>query len=90
MKPDPKRYYVYILRCVDGSLYAGYARDPVDRVRVHNTGKGSKYVRSRLPAELVWQQGPLTKAKAMSLEQILKRLSHLLKKELVDSGGALQ
>src|SRR4029453_6038586 len=42
-------YFVYIVRCVDGSLYTGFTRDTDDRVAVHNAGKGAKYTASRLP-----------------------------------------
>ena len=49
-------YFVYMLRCRDGSLYTGSTVDVARRVAVHNSGKGAKYTRSRLPVELVWQE----------------------------------
>ena len=49
-------YYVYLLRCRDGTLYTGYTDDPERRLRVHNAGKGAKYTRSWLPVELVYQE----------------------------------
>src|SRR5690606_41790263 len=49
-------HFVYILRCADGTLYTGYARSPEGRCAVHNSGKGAKYTRSRLPVLLVYQQ----------------------------------
>ena len=42
-------HYVYVVRCADGSLYTGYARDPVARAAVHNRGKGAHYTASRRP-----------------------------------------
>jgi peptidyl-prolyl cis-trans isomerase B (cyclophilin B) len=45
-------YIVYVLACSDGSLYAGWTRDLAARVAAHLDGKGSRYVRSRLPARL--------------------------------------
>ena len=42
-------YYVYMLRCGDGSLYTGSTGDVSRRVKVHQSGKGAKYTRSRLP-----------------------------------------
>ena len=41
-----------MVRCADGTLYTGFARDPHERVEVHNDGKGAKYTRSRLPVAL--------------------------------------
>ena len=46
-------FYVYLLRCADGTLYTGYTDDPVRRTKVHNAGKGAKYTRGRLRVELV-------------------------------------
>ena len=51
------KYYVYLLRCSDGSLYTGYTDDVERRLAVHQSGKGAKYTRSRLPVELVyWEE----------------------------------
>lgn len=47
-------YYVYLLRCGDGTLYTGYTNDLKRRLAVHNAGKGAKYTRSRLPVDLVY------------------------------------
>ena len=46
-------HFVYILRCGDNSLYTGYTNDVTERVKAHNSGKGAKYTRSRLPVSLV-------------------------------------
>jgi len=46
--------FVYLLRCRDGSLYAGAAVDLERRLAEHRAGRASRYTRSRLPAELVW------------------------------------
>ena len=43
--------YVYLLRCADGTLYCGWTTDLAARVKTHNSGKGAKYTRSRLPVE---------------------------------------
>jgi hypothetical protein len=47
-------FFVYMVRCADGTLYTGFARDPNARVQAHNSGKGSKYTRSRLRVSLVY------------------------------------
>ena len=49
------RHFVYIVKCNDGSLYTGYAKD-VARVAKHNDGKGAKYTKIRRPVELVYQE----------------------------------
>ena len=77
-------YYVYLLRCRDGSLYAGYTDDPERRVKVHNSGKGSKYTRSRLPVELVYREEHPDKSSALRRECQLKRLSRAEKLKLIE------
>ena len=47
-------YYVYLLRCADGTLYTGFTNDLARRLAAHNAGKGAKYTRSRLPVDLVY------------------------------------
>ena len=47
-------HFVYIVRCEDGSLYTGYTTDVKERLITHNSGKGAKYTRSRLPVSLVY------------------------------------
>lgn len=47
-------WFVYMVRCGDGSLYTGIAIDVAKRVALHNAGKGAKYTRARLPVALVW------------------------------------
>jgi len=64
------------VRCADGSYYCGYARDPVARVRAHNSGKGSKILRGKLPVRLAYVRRFAGKGEALSLEAALKRRSH--------------
>ena len=49
-------HFVYIVRCRDGTLYTGYARDPKARVKMHNTGRGAKYTSGRRPVRLVYAE----------------------------------
>ena len=49
-------YLVYILRCGDGTLYTGCTNDLPRRLQAHQSGRGAKYTRSRLPVELVYQE----------------------------------
>lgn len=48
--------FVYILRCSDGSLYTGIAKDLAARLRRHQAGRASRYTRARLPVTLVWRR----------------------------------
>lgn len=68
-------HYLYVVECVDGSLYTGYAVDVPARVAAHNTGKGAKYTRARRPVKLLAQARFDSKSRAMSAEYHFKRLS---------------
>lgn len=76
----------YILRCADGSLYCGVARNAVERCLVHNAGRGSKCVRGRLPAVLVWTKAGLSKSEALRWERRIKRLPKAKKEALAARG----
>ena len=67
-------FYVYILRCSDGSLYTGYTNDMKKRLKLHNEGKASKYTRSRLPVHVMAQWPFTNKSDALKYEIILKSL----------------
>ena len=71
-----KTWEVYMLRCADGSLYTGIARDVERRAEVHNSGKGAKYTRSRLPAVLVYREPCADYPSALRREAAVKRLTH--------------
>jgi putative endonuclease len=68
-------YHIYILKCSDGSLYTGFAKDLGKRLEVHRKGLGSKYVRARLPFELVYTEEFEDKIKAYQREYEIKRWS---------------
>ena len=78
--------YAYLLRCADGSLYAGWTNDLPRRLAAHNAGKGSKYARSRRPVELVYAEGFATEHEARSRECQLKRMSRAQKQALLSAG----
>ncbi len=76
-------HFVYILRCGDDSLYTGYTNDIEKRLSVHNSGKGAKYTRSRLPVELVYYKRVDSKSIGLKLEARIKKLSKSKKEALV-------
>ena len=65
--------YMYVVECSDGSYYTGYTMDVKKRLAVHNSGKGAKYTRARLPVKLIYVEGFASKEEAMSAEALLKR-----------------
>jgi putative endonuclease len=88
LKPAP--WYVYLLRCRDGSLYCGITTDIPRRVLQHNSGKGAKYVvPARRPVECVWKRRAADHSQALSLEYGLKRIGAPLKAALVDRQAKL-
>lgn len=76
--------YTYMVRCGDGSLYTGWTYDLEKRVAAHNSGKGAKYTKSRLPVELVYHERFTTKEEAMSREYAIKRLTRSEKLKLIE------
>ena len=76
-------HHVYIVRCADGTLYTGYARDPVARAARHNRGRGAKYTAGRLPVVLVYTKRCRSKSAALRHEYRLKQLSRADKEGLL-------
>lgn len=65
-------YYIYILLCRDNSLYTGFTTNLEQRLKDHNEGKGSKYVRSKLPVRLVYSEEYSSKSEALKREWQIK------------------
>lgn len=80
-------YYVYIVRCCDGTLYTGSTNDVPARLRKHNEGKGAKYTRGRTPVELVYQEELDSKGEALKREYVLKKYTRKQKEKLIASGA---
>ena len=76
-------HYVYIVRCADGSLYTGYARDPSSREAVHNLGRGARYTAGRRPVRLVYSEAFASAGEALTREHQVKRLSRVKKEALI-------
>jgi putative endonuclease len=78
------KYFIYILKCADGTYYTGSTNDIEKRVRAHNTAKtGAKYTKSRRPVQLMYQESFETKNEALKRENHIKQLKKIQKEELI-------
>jgi putative endonuclease len=67
-------WFVYILRCADGTLYTGITNDIGRRCRQHNAGNASRYTRCRLPTRLVYREAAADRGQALRREAAIKAL----------------
>jgi predicted GIY-YIG superfamily endonuclease len=79
------RWFVYVLRCGDGSLYTGITNDVARRVAAHNAGKGGKYTRSHLPVRVVKVEECDGRGEATRREAEIKRWSRQEKERFVNN-----
>ena len=77
-------FFVYILKCSDGSYYTGYTNDLEARLIKHNSGRGSKCTRARIPVNLVWAKKYRYFKLAVSMERQIKFLTRKQKELIVD------
>jgi predicted GIY-YIG superfamily endonuclease len=77
-----RRFWVYIIRCSDGTLYTGSTADVSRRLAQHNSGLGSRYTRSRLPVSLTYREEVGNRGKALKRESEIKKLSRSAKLRL--------
>src|ERR1700736_6142376 len=68
------RWFVYLARCADETLYVGIARDVAARIAAHDAGRGARYTRGRGPLEVLVTRRCESKGDALRLELALKRL----------------
>ena len=68
-------WFIYILRCADETLYTGITNKLSERIKKHNSGKGAKYTRSRLPVKIAYQEEVGEKGKALQREYAIKQLT---------------
>jgi len=80
-------WFVYILRCADGSLYTGITKNVDRRLEQHNAGTASRYTRSRLPVTLEYLQEQPSQSAALKREIAIKALSRKAKEALILSGN---
>ena len=80
-------WYVYVIRCSDKSLYTGITNDLNKRLKAHNSRKGGKYTRSRLPVKLLYKEIYKTKSEALKREIQIKNFSRKEKLELLNKSA---
>jgi putative endonuclease len=78
-----KAWTVYLLECRGGELYCGCTTNLDRRFKQHQTGKGSRYVRSRLPVILIAQKGGMGHGEALRLEYAIKQLPKSQKRSIL-------
>ncbi len=81
-------HYVYILCCADNTLYTGWTTNLEKRLKTHNSKKGAKYTRSRLPVKLVYHEEFPDKAQALHREAEIKKLSRTQKLKIINGCSA--
>jgi predicted GIY-YIG superfamily endonuclease len=78
-----QQWYVYMVRCADGSLYTGIATDVERRVAEHNAGQGARYTRGRGPVTLVYREQVKDRPAALRREYAIKQLRATRKRALI-------
>ncbi len=76
-------FFVYILRCSDGTYYVGHTETLTERLQSHRTARGARYTASRLPVDMVFSEPFPTRVAAMERESQLKRWSRAKKEALI-------
>lgn len=79
--------YTYILKCSDNTFYTGWTNNLKKRVEKHNSGKGAKYTKIRLPVSLIYYEIFDTKQEAMKREYEIKKMTRKQKEQLIKISG---
>lgn len=75
VKPSGSAWFVYIVRCADGSLYTGITKEVKRRCQQHNAGTASRYTRGRRPVKLVYQEVRPNQSSALKREAAIKAMT---------------
>lgn len=76
-------WFVYIVRCADGSLYTGITKDVKRRHQQHNAGTASRYTRSRRPVKFVYHEAHPSQSSALKREAAIKTMTRREKLAMV-------
>src|SRR4051794_13600347 len=82
-KPPVSGWFVYIVRCGDGSLYTGITTDMNRRCKQHNAGTASRYTRSRRPVRLVYHEVRRNRSSALKREVSIKAMNRVEKLSMI-------
>ena len=83
MKSREGEFFVYIVQCRDGTFYTGYTQNLEERVSLHNSGNGAKYLRGKSPVKLVYTKEYRYHKNALSAERRIKKLTREQKLNLI-------
>tara|TARA_Y100001970_G_scaffold281403_1_gene392072 strand:+ start:2413 stop:2673 length:261 start_codon:yes stop_codon:yes gene_type:complete len=78
-------WWVYIVKCSDGTFYTGVSNNLKARIKKHNSGEGAKYTQSRRPVELVYKEKSLDRSRSLKREIEIKKLKRSEKLELINT-----
>ncbi len=81
------KWYLYIIKCNDDSLYTGITTDVKRRLAAHRENKGAKYLRGRGPISLVFKTMIGSRSLALKVERLVKRLPKHKKERLIQTGS---
>jgi putative endonuclease len=77
---DTSVWWVYLVMCRDGTLYAGVSNNVLARLEAHNAGRGARYTRARRPVEMVWCQPVGSRGEAQKVEWAVKHVATHVKR----------
>ena len=77
-------FYFYLFLCADGTLYSGSTKNLIDREKLHNSGKGSKYVRAHGGGKIIYSEKFKTIGDALRREAEVKKWPKVKKQGLVN------
>jgi putative endonuclease len=75
-------WFVYLLKCSDGTIYCGISNNVDKRIDTHNRGAGAKYTKTRRPVKLIKTFLCGSRSDAAKLEYKIKQMSRKEKLEL--------
>jgi putative endonuclease len=78
-------WYTYIVECSDGTLYTGITNNIDKRIAKHNSGKGAKYTKQRIPVRLVYFEIYPSRSEASKREWVIKQLTRKEKFDLINN-----
>lgn len=80
-----EKWFVYILKCSDNTLYTGITNNLEKRIDKHNAGTASKYTRTRIPLKLIYFEKTDDRSNASKRESEIKKLSRKQKESLIQT-----